>query len=139
VRYLLDTNVISERVKPRPDEGVVRWLHEIDEDRTYLSVLTIGELRKGMERLVDSARRKRLRRWLAEDLQERFRLRLLPVDVPVADAWGRLLARCDAAGTPVGGVDGLIAAIAIVHRLIVVTRNVAHFRATGVDITSPWR
>jgi predicted nucleic acid-binding protein len=131
--------VVSEWVKPRPDEGVVRWLHEIDEDRTYLSVITIGELRKGTERLVDSARRKRLRRWLADDLQERFAQRLLPVDVAVADAWGRLLARCDAAGTSVNGVDALIAATAMVNRLIVVTRNVAHLRPTGVDITSPWR
>ena len=138
--YLLDTNVISEFVKPRPDPGVVRWLDEVDEDRTYLSVITLGELRKGVDRLAGGRRRDRLERWLSSELPDRFSERLLPVGAEIADEWGRLLARAEDAGTAVavGGIDALIAATAQVHGLQVVTRNVAHFRHTGVGVISPW-
>jgi toxin FitB len=137
--YLLDTNAVSEWVKPRPDPGFVRWLDEVDEDRTYLSVITLGELRKGAERLADGRRRDRLDRWLTGDLPGRFGGRVLPVDAIVADEWGRLLARAGHAGSPVGGSDALIAATAKVHGLQIVTRNVRHFAATGVDVISPWQ
>ena len=136
--YLLDTNAVSEWVKPRPDPGIARWLDEVDEDRTYLSVISLGELRKGVERLADGRRRARLDRWLASDLPDRFGERMLPVATAVADEWGRLLARAENAGTPVGGADALIAATAKVHSLQVVTRNVAHFRHAGVRVLSPW-
>jgi toxin FitB len=136
--YLLDTNTISEWVKPRPDPGIMRWLDEVDEDRTYLSVITLGELRKGVDRLADGRRRDRLDRWLTTDLTDRFGNRLLPVDAAIATEWGRLLARAEAAGTTIGGIDGLIAATAKVCGLQVVTRNVAHFQHTGLDVISPW-
>jgi toxin FitB len=137
--YLLDTNAVSEWVKPRPDPGFVRWLDEVDEDRTYLSVITLGELRKGVQRLADGRRRDRLDRWLTGDLPGRFGGRVLPVDAVVADEWGRVLARAGHAGSPVGGSDALIAATAKVHGLQIVTRNVRHFAATGVDVISPWQ
>jgi toxin FitB len=137
--YLLDTNAISEWVKPRPDPGIARWLDEVDEDRTYLSVITLGELRKGVDRLANGRRRDRLGRWLTTDLSDRFGNRMLPVDAIIADEWGRLLACADAAGTAIGGIDGLIAATAKVHQLQVVTRNVAHFRHAGVEVISPWQ
>jgi predicted nucleic acid-binding protein len=137
--YLLDTNAISEWVKPRPDPGIVRWLDEVDEDRTYLSVITIGEIRKGLQRLADGRRRDRLDRWLSHDLPERFGDRMLPVDAEVADEWGRLLARAEDGGSPVGGIDGLIAATAKVHQFSVVTRNVAHFQPAGVEVLCPWQ
>ncbi|HEY3263437.1 MAG TPA: type II toxin-antitoxin system VapC family toxin [Pseudonocardiaceae bacterium] len=136
--YLLDTNAISEWVKPRPDPGIVRWLDEVDEDRTYLSVLTIGELRKGIDRLPHGRRHDQLDRWVTTDLPARFGDRMLPVDVTVADEWGRLLAHAEMAGTPIGGVDGLIAATAKVHRLAVVTRDVGHLQHSGVELISPW-
>jgi toxin FitB len=136
--YLLDTNAISEWVKPRPDPGIAQWLDEVDEDRTYLSVITLGELRKGVDRLADGRRRARLDRWLASELPDRFGGRMLPVDAAVADEWGRLLARTENAGTPVGGTDALVAATAKVHGLQVVTRNVGHFRDAGVGVLSPW-
>ena len=136
--YLLDTNAISEWVKPRPDRGIARWLDEVDEDRTYMSVITLGELRKGVDRLADGRRRGRLDRWLTSELPDRFGERMLPVDAAIADEWGRLLARGENAGTAVGGIDALIAATATVHGLRVVTRNVAHFRHTGVDVICPW-
>ena len=137
--YLLDTNAISEWVKPRPDPGIARWLDEVDEDRTYLSVITLGELRKGVDRLADGKRRDRLDDWLTNDLPDRFGDRVLPVDNPIADECGRLLASAETAGTTIGGIDGLIAATAKVHDLQVVTRNVAHFRHTGADIICPWQ
>ena len=136
--YLLDTNAVSEWVKPRPDPGIAAWLHEVDEDRTYLSVITLGELRKGVGRLADGRRRDRLDRWLTDELPERFGGRLLPVDAVVADEWGRLLASAENAGSAVDDADALIAATARVHGLRVVTRNVRHFVATGVDVISPW-
>ena len=136
--YLLDTNAISEWVKPRPDPGIVLWFDEVDEDRTYLSVITLGELRKGVDRLAGGRRRDRLDRWLTSELPDRFGGRVLPVDGAVADQWGRLLARAENAGTAVGGIDALIAATAKVHGLQVVTRNAGHFRHTGVDVISPW-
>jgi toxin FitB len=138
VSYLLDTNVISEWVRPRPDPGIVRWLDEVDEDRTYLSVITLGELRKGVDRLADGRRRERLDRWLAGELPDRFSGRLLPVDAAIADEWGRLLARAEKAGRPADGVDALIGATAKVHGLQVVTRNTAHFRQAGIGVISPW-
>lgn len=138
MRYLLDTNAVSEWVKPRPDVGLVRWLDGIDEDRTYLSVLTVGELRKGVERLSPGSRKGRLSTWLSDELPDRFAGRILPVDLAVGDAWGRMLSRAEAAGSGVGGIDGLIAATAEVHQLEVVTRNVAHFRSTGVRVHCPW-
>jgi toxin FitB len=139
MNFLLDTNAISEWVKPPPDPGIAAWLDEVDEDRTYLSVITLGELRKGVDRLAGGTRRDRLDQWLASELPDRFGERMLPVDATIADQWGRLLARAESAGTTVGGIDALIAATATVHGLHVVTRNVDHFRCTGVDVISPWR
>jgi toxin FitB len=137
--YLLDTNAVSEWVKPRPDPGVAAWLDEVDEDRTYPSVITLGELRKGVDRLAGGRRRDRLDHWLTGELPERFGGRLLPVDAVVADEWGRLLAGAENAGSAVSGTDALIAATARAHGLQVVTRNVRHFRAMAVDVVSPWQ
>jgi len=136
--YLLDTNAVSEWVRPRPDPGIVRWLDEVDEDRTYLSVITLGELRKGVDRLADGRRRGRLDQWLTIELPDRFAGRLLSVDAAVAGRWGRLLARAEHTGRAVAAVDALIAATADVHSLKVVTRNVGHFRDAGVEVVSPW-
>jgi predicted nucleic acid-binding protein len=136
--YLLDTNAVFEWVRPRPDPGIVRWLDEVDEDRTYLSVITLGELRKGVDRLADGRRRGRLDQWLTTELPGRFSGRLLSVDAPVADEWGQLLARAENTGRAVAAVDALIGATANVHSLKVVTRNVGHFRDTGVEVVSPW-
>ena len=91
--FLLDTNVVSEWAKAQPNPGVVRWLAEADEDGLFLSVVTLAELRHGVERLAAGARRKRLQAWIDEELSERFEKRILPVDVKVSDCWGRLIAR----------------------------------------------
>ncbi|NNH74969.1 type II toxin-antitoxin system VapC family toxin [Nocardia uniformis] len=138
MNFLLDTNAVSEWVKPRPDHGLVGWLDAIDEDRTYLSVMTLGELRRGLDRLADGRRKERLARWLTDELSGRFEGRLLPIDEVVAQAWGRMRARTDLLGRSIDPIDGLFAATAEAHGLTLVTRNVRDFEATGVPIVNPW-
>lgn len=136
--YLLDTNVISEWTKPRPDAGVLSWLAEVDEDRVFMSVATLAELRHGIERLPVGARRDRLDAWLREELPQRFEGRVLAVNDILADVWGRMMARAEALGRRMGVMDGLLAATAEVHELTLVTRNVADFRAAGTAVLNPW-
>lgn len=138
MNFLLDTNAVSEWLKPRPDPGLVRWLDAIDEDRTHLSVVTIGELRRGVDRMADGHRKERLARWLTDELPVRFEGRLLPIDEAIAQAWGRVRARTDLMGRSVDPVDALFAATAESHGLTIVTRNVRDFEPTGVPIVNPW-
>lgn len=136
--YLLDTNVVSECVKPRPAPRVVEWLAAVDEDRVFLSVVTLGELRHGIERLAAGRRRTRLDEWLRQDLTERFDGRVLSIDATVADAWGAIVARRDRAGRPIGVMDAFMAATAEVHNLTLVTRNAVDFRWTVAPVFDPW-
>ena len=136
--YLLDTNVVSEWVKPEPASGVVAWLSEVDEDDVFLSVISIAELRRGIELLAAGRRRQRLERWLSEDLADRFHGRILSIDFLVADAWGRITARATRAGRTVGSMDALVAATAEVHGLALATRNTKDFDHFGVSLFNPW-
>jgi predicted nucleic acid-binding protein len=136
--YLLDTNVVSEWTKPRPNSRVITWLEEVDEDRVYLSVVTLAELRHGIERLATGQRKKQLDTWLRGDLPERFESRVLPVDGVVADEWGRLVAQSDARGRGLSAMDGLIAATAAVHELTLVTRNASDFAGAVKVVLNPW-
>lgn len=133
--YLLDTNVISELVKPKPDKNVLKWFSHVPDDALYLSVLTLGEIRKGVERISNSSRREKLRLWLEHDLREWFGLRILPIGPDVADRWGRLLADV---GRSVPSIDSLLAATALHHELRLVSRNVRDFDYAGVDVINPW-
>jgi predicted nucleic acid-binding protein len=137
--YLLDTNVISEWVRPRPDAGVITWLAEVDEDRVYLSVVTLAELRHGIERMDDGSRKRRLDSWLSDELPLRFESRVLPIDEDVADAWGRIVAARATMGRPIGAMDAFIAATAKAHGLTLVTRNTADFDASLETIVNPWQ
>jgi predicted nucleic acid-binding protein len=139
VSYLLDTNVVSEWTKPRPDAGVVRWLTEVNEEDVFLSVVTFAELRHGIERLATGARRKRLDEWLRSELPLRFEGRIVPVDGAVADEWGRLVARHEAGGRPISAMDALIAATAQVHGLTLVTRNTSDFEPSLKSVLNPWK
>ena len=127
--FLVDTNVVSEWVKPRPNPGVVVWLADVDEDQVFLSVVTLTELRYGIDRLPRGQHHKRLSTWLEDELPMRFEGRILTIDASVADACGRLVARSEAAGRPIEAMDAFIAATADVHQLTLVTRNTAHFHA----------
>ena len=136
--FLLDTNVVSEWVKPRPDPRVAAWLAGTDEDRVFLSVVTIGELRHGIERLAAGRRRERLDEWLREELPQRFEGRVLPIDAAIANAWGTMVARRGRSGRPMGVMDAWVAATAEVHALTLVTRNAADFRSSGTTLFDPW-
>jgi predicted nucleic acid-binding protein len=138
VNFLLDTNVVSEWVKPQPNSGVIEWLADADEDRVFISVVTLAELRHGIERLPVGALRNRLDTWLTGEVPGRFETRVLPIDALVANMWGRVMARGQAAGRPVGAMDAFIAATAEQHGLTLVTRNVADFDALGIQLINPW-
>lgn len=134
--YLIDTNVLSELRRKAPDAKVVAWLGARPPQTLYLSVLTLGEIRKGIEDVKNKARRQSLADWLEVELPNYFVGRLLPIDQAVADRWGRLMA---AAGRPLAAIDGLLAATAAEHDLAVVTRNVKDFAGLGVSVIDPWR
>ena len=136
--FLLDTNVVSESMKPQPNRGVIAWLAEVDEDSVFLSVVTITELRYGIERMAVGNRRKRLDEWLSEELPLRFEGRVLPVDAAIADACGKLVAYSESLGRPIEPRDAFIAATAKIHGLTLVTRNASDFQPTLKTILSPW-
>lgn len=137
--YLLDTCVLSELARPRPDAGVVQWLGAADEAQLYLSVVTLGELEKGIARLPASARRSRIERWVRQELTARFEGRLVDVDREVAERWGALSGASEARGAPLPVIDALIAASALTHGLDVVTRNTADLERCGARCLNPWR
>jgi predicted nucleic acid-binding protein len=135
VSYLLDTNVISELARPQPDSSISAWFASVPDETLHLSVLTLGEIRKGVERLPASRKRERLRLWLEHDLPDWFAERLLPIDMEVADRWGRLLAET---GRPLPAIDSLLAATALHHGLRFVTRNANDFAFPGLEVVDPW-
>jgi toxin FitB len=136
VSYLVDTNVVAELTRREPDPRVVAWFREVPDAALHLSVLTLGELRKGVESLAEARRRERLRVWLEHDLADWFGERLLPISAAVADRWGRLIAQ---AVRPMPAIDSLLAATAINHGLRMVTRNEKDFDVPGLEVINPWR
>ena len=136
--FLLDTNGISELVKAAPDRNVVRWIDEAEEPILFLSVLTLGEIRNRIDRLTLGRRRGRLESWFAIDLRLRFQNRILSISDAIAERWGALAAAAAKMGRPVPVVDGLLAATALHHDLILVTRNDAEVGGTGVPALNPW-
>jgi toxin FitB len=136
--FLLDTNVISELIKPKPEPNVTTWIDGTDEELLFLSALTLGEIRKGVVLLPRSARRTALEAWLTKELPLRFSGRILSIDQEVADRWGHLSALATAKGVHVGVIDGLLAATAIQHNLTLVTRDTRDVAATGVTLFDPW-
>jgi toxin FitB len=125
--FLLDTNAVSEWVKPRPNLGLIRWMESADEDRVFFSLISLAELRYGVERMPKGARRTRLEHWLGDELPLRFEGRIFAVDESVAEAWGKMVSRSEALGRPMDVMDALLSATAEVHRLTLVTRNVSDF------------
>ena len=133
--YLIDTNVLSELRRKEPNPGVVAWFEERPATTLYVSVLTLGEIRKGIEALSKSKRKLKLLDWLETELPAFFSGRILPIDEEVADRWGRLLA---AAGRPLPAIDTLLAATALTHGLALVTHNVNDFPHPDLEIINPW-
>ena len=136
--FLLDTAVVSELVGKNPSGAVLKWIDGQDEASLYLSVLTIGEIEKGVARLSASARRSRLQSWVRRDLVERFGGRLLPIDTRTAARWGSIAGESERRGKPLPVIDCLIAATALVHGLAVATRNVGDFKRCGATCVNPW-
>jgi toxin FitB len=136
VSYLIDTNVVSELVRPKPNAAVLNWFANTPDEALFLSALTLGEIRKGVEKLKDIPRREKLRLWLEHDLRTWFGPRILPIDASVADYWGRLLAQ---ATRPMPAIDSLLAATARHHGLRLVTRNTRDFDDyAGLEVINPW-
>jgi predicted nucleic acid-binding protein len=136
--FLLDTCVISELVAKQPNLHVVQWVDSIDEDKLFLSAITIGEIKRGIEKLADSSRKSALVEWLEGDLLIRFTDRILPIDTSVVLVWGQLTADLEKQGRRMPAIDSLIAATCLQGRLDLVTRNESDFAHSGVTVINPW-
>ncbi|TPM18586.1 type II toxin-antitoxin system VapC family toxin [Mesorhizobium sp. B2-3-5] len=138
MKLLLDTNVLSEATRPSPDVRVLEWLDGLDEDRTFISVVSIAEIRRGVALMDEGRKREALAEWLALDLPQRFEQRVLPVNEPVALAWGDLMGFAKRRGRGLSSMDGLIAATAIARQLTLATRNTRDFEDLGLELLDPW-
>ncbi|ULR47783.1 type II toxin-antitoxin system VapC family toxin [Rhizobium sp. K102] len=138
MRLLLDTNVLSEVTRPNPDMRVLAWLDQLDEDRSFISIVSIAEIRRGVALMDERRKRDALAEWLARELPQRFERRIIPVDEPVASAWGDLMGRAKRSGRGLSSMDGLIAATAAAHDLTLATRNTRDFEGFGIELIDPW-
>ena len=140
MNYLLDTCVISEYTRREPSLKVIHWVNELDESDLFLSVITIGEIKKGIGGLpAGSSRKQDLALWLNNGLLGRFSGRIYPLTVEILLRWGTLYAELEASGQSLSTLDSLIAATTLFNHAILVTRNEDHFRSTGVEIVNPWK
>ena len=138
MNYLLDTCVISELIKKNPDTNILSWISEVEETSLYLSVLTFGEIHKGIEKLPQSKKKERLHKWVNSDLRERFKSRIINFDLDTATKWGEIQGKAELAGKPMSLIDGLISATGIAYDLIVVTRNTKDMEQSGATLLNPW-
>ncbi len=136
--FLLDTCVISELIKPSPSSNVVRWVDGQDEDGFYVSVITLGEIEKGISKLPEGKKKERLQAWLYSELTDRFNDRILDVSLDVAHTWGRILGEAEKHGRSLPVIDALLAATAITKGLTVVTRNTDDMKESGAALLDPW-
>jgi hypothetical protein len=138
MNVLIDTNVLSEVRRPAPDPKVLARLDGLDEDRAFISVASLAELRRGIALMADGRRRTALAAWLAQDLPARFSSRILAIDPTIAERWGDLMAEARLGGFAVSVTDGFFAATALAHGLVLATRNVKDFASLGVPTFNPW-
>lgn len=138
MNYLLDTCVLSEFTRREPEEKVIRWVDQIAEDQLFISVITIGEIQRGIERLPESRRKTELLVWMNTGLNERFAQRTISIDAATMLLWGSLTARLEKIGKPLPVMDSLIASTALQHNLILATRNLTDFSVSGVQLINPW-
>ena len=137
--FLLDTNVVSETIKPKPEPRVVDWLETQMPADLFLAAQTIGELVRGARKVKEDARRERFESWIEQDLAQQFEGRVLPFDGPTAALWGRLMGDGDRAGRTPAAADAQIAAVAIHHQLTLITRNVKDFEHFDLKLLNPWQ
>lgn len=138
MKYLLDTCVISELISKQPNPDVIGFVDALDPEDVFLSVITIGEIAKGIEKLPKSKRKQELQTWLEEDLLIRFEGNILSLDTRVLIRWGGLSAKLEGIGVTLPSMDALIAATALTYNMAVVTRNENDFINTGIEIVNPW-
>ena len=138
MNYLLDTCLISELAKSEPDKKVVDWVLSEDETSFYVSVLTFGELHKGIEKLPESKKKAELRIWIEDELKNRFQNRIVGIDMRVSIVWGKIQCIAEKKGKPMPAIDSLIAATGIAHDFTVVTRNITDMEQSGVKLLNPW-
>jgi toxin FitB len=138
MNYLLDTCLISELAKSEPNKTVLDWVLSENETSFYVSVLTFGELHKGIEKLPESSKKEELRIWVENDLSKRFHNRIIGIDIRISITWGKILSIAEKKGKPMPAIDSLIAATGIVHGLTVVTRNEADMEQSKVKLFNPW-
>ena len=138
MNYLLDTCVISELIKKSPSLKVVQWVSQVEEANLFISVLTIGEIHKGIEKLPKSKKKDKQHKWVNGDFQERFNKRIINFDLQTATVWGQIQAHSEQLGKALPAIDGQIAATGISYGLTVVTRNAADMEVSGVALLNPW-
>jgi toxin FitB len=135
MKYLVDTNVLSETFRAHPNPQVIAWFQTISAEELCISVLTLGEIRKGAEKLSDLKRKQKIIRWLEYDLITWFEDRVIEINYEVADKWGFILAQHK---DPLPAIDSLIAATALTYNMKLVTRNVSDFNIQGLEVINPW-
>ena len=138
MKFLLDTCVISEIIRPKPSRKVIKWIKSEEEGNLFISVLTLGGLHKGIEKLPESKRKEELHNWVENDLKERFLNRIIDIDMRVAMMWGKIQGMAERAGRSMPAIDSLIAATGLIHHLTVVTRNISDMKESGVALLDPW-
>jgi len=138
MNYLIDTCVISELIKKEPDANLLNWLSSVNENNLYLSVITIGELKKGISKLKDSEKKSKLNQWLKQDLFLRFNNRIIDINLDITLIWGEILGEKEASGLKIPLIDALLAATAISKQMILVTRNIKDFKLTNSRLLNPW-
>jgi toxin FitB len=138
MKYLLDTCVISELVAKRPEPKVIACIDSIDPETAFLSVITLGEIRKGIEKLPKSDRKSTLQAWLRDELPIMFSGRILPIDIPLVLRWGELAGELESRGKKMAAIDSLIAATALYHHCRLVTRNEDDFKHADISLLNPW-
>ncbi|HMT94546.1 type II toxin-antitoxin system VapC family toxin [uncultured Thiothrix sp.] len=138
MKYLLDTCVISEVIKREPNKNVISWLQAQDEANLFLSILTFGEIQKGIQKDSDQNRKKRLKMWVEEDLKKRFENRIIPIDLKVVTNWGSIQGLAELAGRTIPTLDGLIAVSGLTYNCTVATRNISDMEQSTAELFNPW-
>ncbi len=138
MNYLLDTCVISELTRKKPEQKVITWISGIPEKTLFLSIFTLAEIHKGIEKLADGKKKRALHEWVNSELTERFENRILIFDLSAARKWGEIQGQAELQGKPMSLIDGLISSIASVNNMTLVTRNVKDMEASGVKLFNPW-
>jgi predicted nucleic acid-binding protein len=139
VNFLLDTCLLSELYRKRPNKNVANWVAGIEEHRLFVSVLSLGEIQKGAAKLSEGERKQKIQTWLDSDLQKRFANRILPMDLEILLEWGRFCGESEKQGASLPVIDSLLAATAICRNLSVVTRNLSDFSRFPVKVFNPWQ